>query len=87
MRIFLRITYFLRNITAATDDFMLKNTLSDLNVFYLNVWSEPRKIILRVILYLKSGPQERDSSLYECSPVLGPCSKNPLQNISLTKLI
>ena len=43
-------------------------------------------ITMRWIL-LKVGSQERDSSLYECSPVLGPCSKNPLQNVSLTKLI
>ena len=36
---------------------------------------------------LKVASQERDSSFYECSPILGPCSKNPLQNVCLTKLI
>ena len=40
---------------------------------------------------LGDGPDDRGDELEvlgeACSPVLGPCSKNPLQNVNLTKLI
>ena len=36
---------------------------------------------------LKVASEEINPSFYECSPILGPCLKNPLQNVNLIKLI
>ena len=36
---------------------------------------------------LKVASEEINPSFCECSPILGPCSKNPLQSVNLTKLI